>query len=58
MTTFSINDEAIDQLIQKIDSFVWTDKDGEIRETLRQQFCHTYNKDRIDNLKTTTNFLE
>ncbi|ODS30834.1 MAG: Endonuclease NucS [Candidatus Scalindua rubra] len=50
MPTFSISEEAIDQVIQKIDSFVWTDKDREVRETLRQQFRQTYNKDRIDNL--------
>ena len=50
MTTISISEEAIDQVINKIDSFVWTDNDREVRETLRQQFRQTYNKDRIDNL--------
>jgi hypothetical protein len=50
MTKFSISEEAIDQVIHKMDSFVWTDKDREVRETLRQQFWRTYNRDRINNL--------
>lgn len=47
MTIISINEDSIDQIINKLDSFVWTSDDREERETLRQQFKETYNKDRI-----------
>ena len=50
MTATIINEEAIEQLISRLDSFVWTEKVSQERETLRQQFRATYNKDRIDNL--------
>lgn len=50
MTATIINEEAIEQLISRLDSFVWTEKDSKERETLRQQFRTTYNKDRIDKL--------
>lgn len=51
MTTISINEESIEQVIQKLDSFVWTNNDKEERELLRKQFRETYNKERINNLK-------
>jgi len=50
MTATIINEEAIEQIISRLDSFVWTEKDSQEREALRQQFRATYNKDRIDNL--------
>lgn len=50
MTATIINEEAIEQLISRLDSFVWTEKDSQEREALRQQFRKTYNKERIDNL--------
>ena len=51
MTEVIINHEALDQVIQKLDSYVWTDKEREELDTLRQQFQQTYNKQRLDNLK-------
>lgn len=50
MTATIINEEAIEQLKSRLDSFEWTEKDSHEREALRQQFLATYNKDRIDNL--------
>lgn len=50
MTTTIINEEAIEQLITRLDGFVWTDNDFQEREELRQKFQTTYNKERIDNL--------
>ncbi len=50
MASAIINEEALDQLIQKLDNFVWPDKNKEERETLKQQFRTTYDKTRIDNL--------
>ncbi len=50
MTTTIINEEAIEQLITRLDSFVWTEKDFHEREELRQKFRSTYNKERIDKL--------
>lgn len=50
MTATIINEEAIEQLISCLDSFVWTEKDSQEREVLRQQFRATYNKERIDSL--------
>lgn len=50
MTATIINEEAIEQLISRLDSFVWTEKDSQKREALRQQFRATYDKERIDNL--------
>jgi hypothetical protein len=50
MTAAIINEEALEQLISKIDSFVWTDKEKEEIETLREDFRQKYNKERIDNL--------
>ncbi|NOU18854.1 MAG: DUF91 domain-containing protein [Bacteroidales bacterium] len=50
MTSTIINEESIEKIIQKLDSFVWTDKDKEERNNLIQQFQATYNKDRIENL--------
>ena len=50
MTNTNINEEAIEQIIHKLDSFVWTDKDSSELENLRQQFRQTYDKQRIDSL--------
>jgi len=50
MTAIIINEEAIEQLIFRLDSFVWSEKDKQELETLRLQFRTTYNKDRIVNL--------
>jgi len=50
MTQTIINEEAIEHLITKLDSFVWTDKHYEEREELRRKFKGAFNKDRIDNL--------
>lgn len=50
MTATIINEEAIEQLISRLDSFVWTEKDSQEREALRQEFRATYNKNFIDNL--------
>lgn len=50
MTTTIINEEAIEQLITRLEGFVWTDNDNQNREALRQSFRETYNKNRIDNL--------
>ncbi len=50
MTATIINEEAIEQIISRLDSFVWTEKDSQEREALRQQFLETYNKKRIANL--------
>ncbi len=50
MTQTIINEEAIEHLITKLDSFVWTDKHYEEREALRRKFKEAFNKDRIDNL--------
>ena len=47
MSLITINEEAIDHLISRLDSFVWTKKDRQERETLRQEFRKTYNKERI-----------
>ena len=48
MTQTIINEEALEHLIQKIDSYIWTDKDRDERDSLRQSFQQTYNKARID----------
>ncbi len=50
MTATIINEESIEQLISRLDTFVWTEKDSQERETIRQQFLSTYNKERIENL--------
>src|SRR6266852_2543798 len=51
MINISINEEAIDQMVHELDSFVWTDNDRDEVEALRQTFRQTYDKQRIDNLK-------
>lgn len=51
MTEAIINEEALEHLYQKLDSFVWTDKDKEERDILRQHFQQTYDKQRIDSLR-------
>jgi hypothetical protein len=50
MTATKIDEEAIEKILNKLDSYVWTEKDFQERETLRQQFRATYNKDRVDKL--------
>lgn len=50
MTEAIINEEALEHIAQKLDTFVWTDKDKEERDILRQHFQQTYNKQKIDNL--------
>lgn len=50
MTEAIINEEALEQVVQKLDSFVWTDKDKEERDILRQHFQQSYDKQRIDGL--------
>jgi len=50
MTTTIINEEAVEQLITRLDSFVLSDFDIQEQETLRQQFLATYNKNQIENL--------
>lgn len=50
MTEAIINEEALEHVVQKLDSFVWTDKDKEERDNLRQHFQETYDKQRIDSL--------
>jgi hypothetical protein len=50
MTEAIINEEALEHVVQKLDSFVWTDKDKEERDNLRQHFQKTYDKQRIDSL--------
>lgn len=50
MTSVIINEEAIEKLVSRLDSFVWTEKDSQEGEALRQQFRATYNKERIDNM--------
>ena len=50
MTAMIINEEAIEQLANRLDEFVWTDKNFQEVENLRQQFREAYNKDHIDNL--------
>ena len=50
MTNISINEEAIDQMVHELDSFVWTDNDRDEVEALRQTFRQTYDNQRIDNL--------
>lgn len=44
MTATIINEEAIEILITKLDSFVWTDKDFQEREALGEQFLETFKK--------------
>lgn len=48
MTTTNINEEAIEKIVLKLDSFVWTDK--EQLDTLRTNFRQTYDKQRIASL--------
>lgn len=50
MTEAIINEEALEHIAQKLDSFVWTDKDKEERDMLRQHFQQTYDKQKIDSL--------
>jgi len=50
MTAMIINEEAFEQIITCLDSFVHTDKNFQEVEILREQFRTTYNKDRIDTL--------
>lgn len=50
MVTTIINEIAIEQLISRLDSFAWTEKDSRERDELRRQFLATYDKERIDNL--------
>jgi hypothetical protein len=50
MADVFINNDALDILIRKLDNFVWSEKDQEERENLRQQFEQTYNKKSIDQL--------
>ncbi len=50
MTPFNINEKAIEQIINRLDSFVWTDTDKSEMEQLRENFRQTYNKEKIDSL--------
>jgi hypothetical protein len=50
MTAAIINEEAVEQLANGLDSFVWTEKESQEIEAIRQQFISTYNKSKIDNL--------
>lgn len=50
MTQTAINEEAIDQIIHKLDSFVWTDTDKNVRDQMLQEFRDYYNKEKIEAL--------
>ena len=50
MTPFNINEETVEQIIGRLDSFIWTDADKSEREELRDNFRQTYNKNKIDSL--------
>lgn len=50
MTESKINDEAIQVLLSKLDSFVWSEKDSQELESIRKKFSDFYNKDFVNNL--------
>jgi hypothetical protein len=50
MTDPIINDEALDLIVHKLDSFVRTDTGKEERDRLRTNFCETYDKAKINSL--------
>jgi len=50
MTQLNINEEAIEQIINSLDNFVWTDANKSEIEQLRETFRQTYNKEKINNL--------
>jgi hypothetical protein len=50
MNSTIINDEAIEQLVNGLGGFVWSENDSTERENLRRKFQDTYNKERIENL--------
>ena len=50
MAEMTINEEAFEQIINRLDGFVHTDKNFQEVETLREQFRSAYTKERIDNL--------
>lgn len=57
MTAMIINEEAINYVKSRLDSFVWKEKDSQELEALRQRFLETYNKERIDNLTKEDYFI-
>lgn len=50
MITTITNEEAIEKLISQLENFVWTERESQELEALRQGFLKTYHKDRIENL--------
>jgi len=45
-----ISEESIEKVIQKLDNFVWTDKNNLEVNGLREEFRKFYDKEKIDNL--------
>ena len=50
MTTIIINEDALEQIIQKLDSFVLTDQDKQEIESMRNDIAQTYDKAKLNSL--------
>jgi hypothetical protein len=50
MTEITFKENALEQTIQKLESFVWTDQKKQEIETMRQGFVQTYDNERLNNL--------
>ena len=50
MTTIIINEDALEQIIQKLDSFVLTDQDKQEIELMRNDIAQTYDKAKLNSL--------
>lgn len=50
MTDIIINEDALEQIIHKLQSFVWTDQNKQEIEVMRQDFVQTYDKAKLNSL--------
>jgi Endonuclease NucS len=50
MTEIIINEDALELVIQKLQSFVWTDQNKQEIELMRQDFAQTYDKAKLNSL--------
>ena len=57
MTEIIIKEEALEQIIQKLQSFVWTDQNKQEIELMRQDFAQTYDKAKLNSLTKEDYFI-
>ena len=57
MIEIIIKEEALEQIIQKLQSFVWTDQNKQEIELMRQDFAQTYDKAKLNSLTKEDYFI-